>query len=1358
MGEKPFREHIISITFLAVLILVNIQPFLLFNGPTEAIFNSRAGGGQLEWQTVPFPGAVGPISTPVLADLDGDEDLEVIVVSTTGYVRALDSSGGGFWGSDVCIGTMEPLGQGDWTKNDGKLPPPFFPSPLVADIGLDEHPELIIAGGDGLHCIGWDGEPLWKYPVENGSIFCTPTLCDLDGSSEPEKEDMELLFIRDNHNGTSDLVVLGNAGQPVLEQTISWDHPGVASSIVAGDLDGSFWDGCRNRVPGEGEETALELVVSMYGIGAMVMEPVDPEVGPPAGYRVGAVLEEGKWSTSTPVVCNMDTDPGLEIAFVVNNCSEERWSDWGGSILVADSDLSVIGGIPMGKGGSAILSSPAMGDIDGNGYDDWRDGELDLIFCNTSGFLNVLSLNGSVLNMSFDTGAPILSSPALCDVDVDRELEVVISNQAGKIFMLDGDPSDAIDEGVPYPYDGLDQDVLWVYDCGTPIGISSPVVADIDMDGQLEAVIATEGGQVLSICCGGRSWRSQKDWTTFHGNNGRTGYYSVPVRYHVYIYPDSSGHPTDNMVRTVLPGGQTRFKLRVMLTGWGISVQNREKVMIGVDRSSVRRNWTAWVETPEYQGEPNPGFVMLAHGERANISLWVSAPWEGNYGEMARINVTGYCSLDPAKNDTCTTLSVLDIMVDYDLHFIDPSNDDPFDTGAGRNNVTVDQGSKTHAPLLIWNRGNINDTYTLTLDPPPLDQGWIWYFAETGTRTIDLSLTAPTMCEVFGGESSRILDVVVHCPADGYGGWEIPVKVMPDSYQYRINGIEALQSPATLMVKIREMASIQILVMGAFTHASPGGETEATVQIWNTGNIKEMELDLTVEDMYNISTLNSPIDPVVVDMGKTIYETINLTISPRAMAETTYLLIVNASNEKFGVWDTDQLRIQADPVQGLEVDIDLNDDVVCPGNPARGVLRVRSLANFDDEICVNLSSSFPGLEMEFTVSPGGLKGYFELPAFSKISSEVMVTTAGSVPAGKYQLSVSITPKSMATRNFTQEITVGPYTEVTLGFENGMDVFSSSIEYGSDTTFTVKVTNSGNVPSVIGIILARDFIGNEFVPFPFDEDWQCSFTGVQRYNYAYRQVLIQGRYSLDLTQVSIEPDTAYLFQDPQGMPVNIHYIEVDLRARSSIYLKIGALYGKEDGIVLEDQLSFRVLARVVGKDQNDIASAFLAVVYPDLEFVGPPLFKDSRGQTIEHPTSGKEFMMIVEVRNSGGSDSCEVIVGLTVGAGPDRSCDLPSLKPGEVHEAIFILDLEKGQHSFELRIDQDNVLHEYNDQFNGGGGIDNNVMQGNIEVSRASILTLPLAFLLVLIIVGTVVVVFISIMLVRRRSRSSSDEE
>ncbi|MGA1848285.1 MAG: hypothetical protein ACMUHB_02995, partial [Thermoplasmatota archaeon] len=103
MGEKPFRGHIISISFLVLLLLVDIQPFLIFNSPSEAMMNSRGGGGQLEWQTVPFPGAVGPISTPALADLDGDEDLEVIVVTSTGYVRALDCAGGAFWGSDVRI-------------------------------------------------------------------------------------------------------------------------------------------------------------------------------------------------------------------------------------------------------------------------------------------------------------------------------------------------------------------------------------------------------------------------------------------------------------------------------------------------------------------------------------------------------------------------------------------------------------------------------------------------------------------------------------------------------------------------------------------------------------------------------------------------------------------------------------------------------------------------------------------------------------------------------------------------------------------------------------------------------------------------------------------------------------------------------------------------------------------------------------------------------------------------------------------------------------------------------------------------------------------------------------------------------
>jgi hypothetical protein len=85
-------------------------------------------------------------------------------------------------------------------------------------------------------------------------------------------------------------------------------------------------------------------------------------------------------------------------------------------------------------------------------------------------------------------------------------------------------------------------DLLWVFDThqneGTgKIGISSPVVADIDKDGELEVIIGDTEGTVWCISAGGTASRGQQDWTMFHYDVNNSGFYDPRVSYAVNVKP-----------------------------------------------------------------------------------------------------------------------------------------------------------------------------------------------------------------------------------------------------------------------------------------------------------------------------------------------------------------------------------------------------------------------------------------------------------------------------------------------------------------------------------------------------------------------------------------------------------------------------------------------------------------------------------------------------------------------------------------------------------------------------------------------------------------------------------------------------
>jgi len=93
--------------------------------------------------------------------------------------------------------------------------------------------------------------------------------------------------------------------------------------------------------------------------------------------------------------------------------------------------------------GGGVSSSPAIGDIDG-------DGKLDVIV--GSGDTKVYAIRGDgTLLWSFSTGGFVSSSPAIGDIDGDGKLDVIVGSRDNKVYAIKTGGGVPSDELLPWP-------------------------------------------------------------------------------------------------------------------------------------------------------------------------------------------------------------------------------------------------------------------------------------------------------------------------------------------------------------------------------------------------------------------------------------------------------------------------------------------------------------------------------------------------------------------------------------------------------------------------------------------------------------------------------------------------------------------------------------------------------------------------------------------------------------------------------------------------------------------------------------------------------------------------------------------
>ncbi|WP_369178235.1 beta strand repeat-containing protein [Candidatus Thiodubiliella endoseptemdiera] len=444
----------------------------------------------------PFNGIdVGRYSAPVLADIDGDGDLDLVVGEQNGTLKYYYNQ----QPSSVDTQAPTPITTNPWVLSDIPAGQSAFKTGDVISLTLTMSETLklnnttgskvVIAGKDFVldktaSITAGDKKLVFKYSVQAGDSIAA-TDFDIDNPTS----DITLNNITNVAGNapvfTADRVVLAKTKLEYIEKTGLGNNPfngidvGGYSTPILADIDG---DGDLDLVVGEKNRTHKYY----QNTGTTSNPAYEAKTGgsnPFNGINAGFFPK--------PTLADIDGDGDLDLVVGEQNGTLKYYQNTSSTSNPAyeakTGDSNPFNGIDVGH-----YSTPNLADIDG-------DGDLDLVMGEAYGTLKYYQNTGTTSNPAYEvkTGGsnPFnsidvgdFSAPTLADIDGDGDLDLVVGEFNGtlKYYQNTGTTSNPAYEaktGDDNPFNGID------------VGrYSAPVLADIDGDGDLDLVVGEENG------------------------------------------------------------------------------------------------------------------------------------------------------------------------------------------------------------------------------------------------------------------------------------------------------------------------------------------------------------------------------------------------------------------------------------------------------------------------------------------------------------------------------------------------------------------------------------------------------------------------------------------------------------------------------------------------------------------------------------------------------------------------------------------------------------------------------------------------------------------------------------------------
>jgi len=365
----------------------------------------------------------------------------------------------------------------------------FGSSPAIADLFNSTPEKEIVCGSDEVNnfypeindtasglwrCWAYNGSILWAKNTETDEARSSPAICDINGDGKLE--------IAAGTTSGWNVEVMENNG------SFLWTFP--AKRYILGTFCWHSSPALVDFIDNNPDLDGLELVI-------------------------GNNPYHNVWCFDGD---NSDgVDDGITLSRKPDGSSPYfPWSH--GDIGVEGKDWDVLW---VFNNSQPIIASPAVGDIDDDGFKDVVIGSLDG---------SVYAINGSngQLKWKYTTGAAVYSSAAIANLDWDSQPEIVVGSNDSYLYCIDGKT-------------GQKQ---WRYKTGGAI-YSSPAIGDVDGDGQLDIVVGSLDGNVYCLdslghfkwkyTTGGAIYSSpslardgslySSEWPMFRHDCARTGFY-----------------------------------------------------------------------------------------------------------------------------------------------------------------------------------------------------------------------------------------------------------------------------------------------------------------------------------------------------------------------------------------------------------------------------------------------------------------------------------------------------------------------------------------------------------------------------------------------------------------------------------------------------------------------------------------------------------------------------------------------------------------------------------------------------------------------------------------------------------------
>jgi outer membrane protein assembly factor BamB len=466
----------------------------------------------------------GWLAGPAVADLDGDEVMEIIV-ARSGLIQTWDPEGSLLWTYDTGVGRI-------WA------------SPVVADLRPDlPGLEIAVAARAQIHLIGADGAAVPGFPVTWEDELRSLAVGDLDGDGSLE------IIVAPARGSPSDVIAAFHADGSVVA-----GFPPQAAGVSGCEVDGRcYLAGCFDQnlavadLDGDGQADVVAPHDNAYASihhGSGVAFDADPGFAalktPGVRYLHDLAEAQQGWApdeasalqahftNTAPAIADLDGDGTPEIIMlgsVQNAAQTDRYK--GVAVWVVRPDVTRLPGFdpPVhfpgylaglwdfeGTNVVAATNQVSIADLDAE-----VPGK-EIVFAGFDGAIHAVSAAGSVLwTSSYTTDDRVLTGGVVIgDLDRDGVPEIVFASYSpdedkSKLFVLDAGGN--ILHQVPLPRRGA---------------MAVPTLADVDGDGSVEIVVSLKDAQdmiesVLVYTVPG-SATNCLPWPTARGSLLRDGY------------------------------------------------------------------------------------------------------------------------------------------------------------------------------------------------------------------------------------------------------------------------------------------------------------------------------------------------------------------------------------------------------------------------------------------------------------------------------------------------------------------------------------------------------------------------------------------------------------------------------------------------------------------------------------------------------------------------------------------------------------------------------------------------------------------------------------------------------------------